>query len=84
METIDVIQRLATDVCRIPGEVLLRAGTLRDAGIDSLAAIDLVFAIENRFAITIGAEDVANVHSVRDLAVMVDRLVTRKAHTNEE
>jgi acyl carrier protein len=84
METLDIIQRLAADVCRLPGERLLRAGTLNEAGIDSLAAIDLIFAIETRFSIAIAAEDVSNVQTLRDLAVMVDRLVTRRAHCHDE
>ncbi len=84
IETLDTIRRLAADVCRLPGERLLRASTLDEAGIDSLAAIDLILAIETRFSIAIAPEDVSNVQTLRDLAVMVDRLVTRKVHCHDE
>jgi acyl carrier protein len=84
MDTFTRIHRLASDMFGIPIEPLLRARTLGDAGIDSLLATDLVFAIEARFAISIAVEDVSNVQSLRDLAVVVDRLVTRKTHDHDE
>lgn len=64
----------------IPSERLLRATTLSEAGIDSLAAIDLIFAIESRFGVSITSEDLNQVRSLRDLATVVDRLISRKAH----
>ncbi len=84
MDTFDTIHRLAADTLGVPAELLLRAKTLEDAGLDSLATLDLIFAIEARFAISIPAEDVGCVRSLRELAVVVDRLVTRKAHCPED
>jgi acyl carrier protein len=84
MDTCDSLHRLAADLLKIPIESVQRAKSLREAGIDSLATLDLIFAIEARFAISIGVEDVSDVRSVRDLAVIVDRLVTRKAHCHVE
>jgi acyl carrier protein len=84
MDTFIAIQRLATDLFGIPDDVLLSARTLRDAGIDSLSASDLIFAIEARFGISIAAEDITPVRSLRDLAVVVDRLVTRRTHCHDE
>jgi acyl carrier protein len=84
MDTCDTLHRLAADQLKIPVENLQRAASLREAGIDSLATLDLIFAIEARFAISIGAEDMSSVQSLRDLAVVVDRLVTRKAHCHVE
>jgi acyl carrier protein len=84
METLDTIHRLAVDICKVPGERLLQANTLNEAGIDSLSAIDLIFAIETRFSIAIEPNDVGCVQSLRDLAVLVDRLVTRRTHCHDE
>jgi acyl carrier protein len=84
MSTFEVIQRLAADMLRLPSEQVLRATTLSDAGIDSLSAVDLIFAIERRFSIAIAAEDVWRVRSLRDLAGVVDRLLTRRTHCHEE
>jgi acyl carrier protein len=84
MSTFDTIHQLAAEKLRLPAERLLRATTLNEAGVDSLAAVDLIFAIETRFAIAINPEDVAGVQSLRDLAVLVDRIITRKAHSHDE
>ena len=83
MDTFTTIHRLATDMFSIPTEPLLRARTLREAGIDSLGAIDLIFAIESRFRISITPEEIDSVRSLRDLAAVVDRLVTRRTHSPE-
>lgn len=82
MDTFDTIHRIAVERLRLPPERLLRATTLSDAGIDSLSAIDLILAIETRFSIAIDAEEVDRVQSLRDLAVLVDRIITRKAHAH--
>jgi acyl carrier protein len=83
MDTFDTIHRIAVERLRLAPERLLRATTLGEAGIDSLSAIDLILAIETRFSIAIDAEDMDRVRSLRDLAVLVDRIITRKAHTHD-
>lgn len=84
METFDAIHRLIVELFGVPAEPLLRARTLSEAGLDSLATLDLIFAIEARFGISIPAEDLGAVHSLHDLAVLVDRLVSRRMHCPEE
>jgi acyl carrier protein len=84
MDTFTTIQRLATERLDIPTETLLRARTFSEAGIDSLATLDLITDIEARFAIGIAPEDLDGVQSLHDLAAVVDRLVTRKSHVYEE
>jgi acyl carrier protein len=83
MDTFDTIHRIAVERLRLAPERLLRATTLGEAGIDSLSAIDLILAIETRFSIAIDAEEMDRVRSLRDLAVLVDRIITRKAHTHD-
>ena len=78
MDTLDTIRRLANETLRVAEESLRRATTLNEAGIDSLAAVELVFVIEAHYGIGIGAEDLARVRSLRDLAVIADRLITRE------
>jgi acyl carrier protein len=84
MDTFTTIQRLATERLDIPPEILLRARTFAEAGIDSLATLDLITALEARFGIAIAPEDLDGIESLSDLAAMVDRLVTRKSHAYEE
>jgi acyl carrier protein len=84
MDTCTTIQRLAAERLDIPTETLLHARTLREAGIDSLATIDLIADIETRFAIAIAPEDLEGVQSLQDLAAVVDRLAKRKSPAYEE
>jgi len=74
MDTLDIIRRLAADTLGVPEESLRRATTLSEAGIDSLTAIDLVFAVEAHYGIMIAADELARLRSLQDLAAVVDRL----------
>ena len=76
--TLETIQGIALEKLGIAPQALGNATTLREAGIDSLAAIDLVFALEAHFEVLMEAEDIAEVHSLKDLAGLVDRL---QSHT---
>ncbi|HVY81778.1 MAG TPA: acyl carrier protein [Steroidobacteraceae bacterium] len=84
MDTLTTIQRLAAERLEVSMETVLRARTFAEAGIDSLTTLDLITSIEASFGITIAPEDLADVRSLRDLATVVDRLVTRKSHALEE
>jgi acyl carrier protein len=64
------IEHLGADPARLQG-----SSPLVEAGLDSLAAIDLLFAIEAQFGVTIDATDLSRVHSLDDLAAIVDRLM---------
>jgi acyl carrier protein len=76
--TFETVRRLAVDTLEVPELVLLRASTLREAGVDSLATLDLVFAIEAHYGISIGADDLADVRSLRDFAAVAERLISRQ------
>ncbi len=84
MDTFDTIHRLAADLLKMPVDILMQAATLDEAGLDSLTFVDLVFAIEARFAVAMPAADLDRVRSLRDLAVIVDRLVGREAQSHDE
>ena len=77
--TFDTIRRLAVDTLDVPEIALLRARTLREAGVDSLATLDLLSAIEAYYGIHIAAEELADVRSLRDFAALVERLLSRQA-----
>ncbi|MEJ1966617.1 MAG: acyl carrier protein [Gammaproteobacteria bacterium] len=78
-QSLDIVRRLAVDTLNLPDSVVATATTLQEAGIDSLSAIDLIFAIEAYFGITIAANDLANMRSLSDLAACVDRLTAHEA-----
>ena len=77
--TFDTIRRLAVDTLDVPEVTLLRARTLREAGIDSLASLDLLEAIEAHFGIHIPAEELAELDSLRGFAAVAERLIAREA-----
>ena len=81
--TFDIIRRLAVDTLDVPEITLLRARTLREAGIDSLASLDLLSAIEAHFGIHIPAEELSDLDSLRDFATLAERLVAREASRYE-
>jgi acyl carrier protein len=81
--TFDTIRRLAIDTLEVPEVVLLRARTLREAGVDSLATLDLLAAIEAHYGIHIMAEELADVRSLHDFAAVADRLISREASRYE-
>ena len=81
--TFETIRRLARDTLDVPEPMLLRAATLREAGVDSLGAIDLVFAIEAHYGITISPEQLACVRSLKDFAAVAERLIAREVCRQE-
>lgn len=82
MDTTTAIETLAMEHTGVSEERLRTATTLEEAGIDSLAAIDLVFAIEAHFGVLIGEDELTRVQSLSDLVAAVDGLVTggERAH----
>jgi acyl carrier protein len=81
--TFDTIRRLAVNTLEVPEATLLRARTLREAGVDSLATLDLLAAIEAHYGIHITAEELADVRSLHDFAAVADRLISREASLYE-
>jgi len=74
------VRRLAAERLEVPAARLDAATSLRDAGIDSLAAIDLIVAIEERLSISFPERDLESIRSFDDLAAAVERLLAEK-HT---
>jgi acyl carrier protein len=78
-QSLDIVRRLAVETLNVPDGTLLHATTLQEAGIDSLAAMDLIFAVEGHFGILIASNDLTHMHSLSDLAASVDRLTAHEA-----
>ena len=79
-----IVRRIAVDTLDVPQSRLLSATTLEDAGIDSLAATDLVFAVEGHFGITISPGDLPCLRTLGDLAACVDRLIAAEVYSDAE
>jgi acyl carrier protein len=82
MDTTAAIETLAMEKLNVSPERLRAATTFDEAGIDSLAAIDLVFAIEAHFGILLDADDLFRVRSLNDLIALVDAVVNGKVSTH--
>jgi acyl carrier protein len=52
--------------------------TFRELGIDSLDGLNIVFALEEEFAIDVPDEAVKEFTSVRDVVIGIERLLARK------
>jgi acyl carrier protein len=63
---------------RIPPETVTIDSDFLALGIDSMDAVEILFALENEFDISIPDDEVRNVKCVRDLVDGVARLVAAK------
>ena len=78
-QSLSTVQRLAAEPLTPPLEAMVPTATFREAGIDSLSTIDLLFAVEGHFDITLPPDELQQLHSLSDLAASVDRLTAREA-----
>jgi acyl carrier protein len=78
----DLIQRVLKVIAtskRIPLETVTLDSEFQQLGIDSMDAVEILFALENEFDITIPDEDARSVRSIRQMCEGVDKLVAAKA-----
>jgi len=81
--SLETVRSIALSTLNLRHRQLNETTTLQDAGVDSLATLDLVFAIEGHYGIKIGPADIANMRSLRDLAACVDRLLGQEELCHE-
>lgn len=81
MSTFDRLATLLASELAVDRARLVPAATLEDLEIDSLRMIEIAFAIEDRFGVTIGAEPaelMARVKTLGDFAAYVDELLAAR------
>jgi acyl carrier protein len=69
---------------RIPVETITLDSTFEELKIDSLDGINIVFALENEFAISIPDEGVQNLRSVRETVEGIAKLLEEKAQAPKD
>jgi len=77
----DLIQRVTKVIAtskRIPVETVTIDSQFETLGIDSMDAVEILFALEGEFDISIPDEEVRTVRNVRDMCTGVERLVAAK------
>jgi acyl carrier protein len=78
----DLIQRVLNTIAaskRIPRESVTIDSEFEQLGIDSMDAVEILFALENEFDINIPNEDVQQVRNVRQMCAGVAKLVAAKS-----
>ena len=63
---------------KLAAERVGEESTFRELGIDSLDGLNIVFALEEEFAVDVPDESVKEFISVRDVVVGIERLLARK------
>jgi acyl carrier protein len=82
----DLIQRVCKTIAtskRLPEERVTIDSGFEELGIDSMDAVEILFALENEFDISIPDEEVKNVRNVRDMVRGVDKLVAAKTASTQ-
>ena len=78
----ELIQRVLKVIAtskRIPLETVTIASEFQQIGIDSMDAVEILFALENEFDISIPDDDVRSVRNVRQMCEGVEKLVAAKS-----
>ena len=78
----ELIQRVLKVIAaskRIPLQTVTIESDFQQLGIDSMDAVEILFALENEFDISIPDDDVRNVRSIRQMCEGVEKLVAAKA-----
>ena len=73
-----VLKTIATSK-RIPAETVTIDSEFQELGIDSMDAVEILFALENEFDISIPDDEVRNVRNVRQMCEGVEKLVLAKS-----
>jgi acyl carrier protein len=77
----ELIQRVLKVIAaskRIPLETVTIDSDFQHLGIDSMDAVEILFALENEFDISIPDDEVRAVRSVRDMCDGVEKLLAAK------
>jgi acyl carrier protein len=77
MKTLEIVQEMLMVEFELTPEQVQPGSKLTDLGVDSLATIEFLFLLEDRFKVDLN-NNPAPIESVGDIAVEVDRQVAKK------
>jgi acyl carrier protein len=78
-EVLDRVLRTLAETQKLPLEQVTPEATFEQLGIDSLDGINILFALENEFDISIPDESARIVKDIRQLAEGVQKLINEKS-----
>jgi acyl carrier protein len=79
-EVLDVIAQTQ----RIPREKITLDGRFEELGMDSMDAVNILFALEEKFDITIPDDEAKKIRNIREMVEGVQKLVDAKAGEPEQ
>ena len=77
MSSLKELQDLVHEKFDIDAATLDPNASMREKGFDSLALVEFLFAIEDKFGISMSDED-SNIDTLTQLSLLVDKLVAAK------
>ena len=77
MSSLKELQDLVHDKFGIEAQALDPDASMREKGLDSLALVEFIFAIEDRFGISMSDED-STIDTLAQLSAVVDKLIAAK------
>jgi len=78
----ELIQRVRSVIAtaqRLPLEKVTIESTFEELGIDSMDGMTILFAVESEFDISVSDEDAKSIHTVRQMAEGVEKLLAAKS-----
>ena len=78
-ELIERVRKVIATSKRIPEDRVTVDSAFEELGIDSMDAVEILFALENEFDISIPDEEVKTVRNVRQMVEGVERLRAAKS-----
>jgi len=78
-ELIERVRKVIATSKRIPEDRVTVDSAFEELGIDSMDAVEVLFALENEFDINIPDEEVKNVRNVRQMVEGVEKLLAAKS-----
>ncbi|HJT87453.1 MAG TPA: phosphopantetheine-binding protein [Bryobacteraceae bacterium] len=78
-ELIERVLKVIATSKRIPAEQVTIDSEFQQLGIDSMDAVEILFALENEFDISIPDDEVRHVRNVRQMAEGVEKLLAAKS-----
>ena len=78
MNTLEIIQDILVEKFALDRAVLTPDATLDRLGIDSLAVLELLFDIEDRFGLKIKEDTPSTLTTLEDVVVYIDALLMKR------
>lgn len=81
LNVLEEIQTALTEQYGIAREIITPEATFETIGIDSLALIELMFGLEDKFQIQVPQEQGAELKTIGDVVALIESLIARKTET---